>query len=99
MGVPDKIILRCVRRASNIFDVLLFADFNLWPVIVRYHKQDNVVLEKSRLTFVADDQPNGWTAEWSLNSRPVSPPLLTCSMPDLHYTCGISISQHYSRRI
>lgn len=31
MGVPDKITLRGVRKALNIAEVLLFADFSLCP--------------------------------------------------------------------
>lgn len=31
MGVPESIILLEVLKASNMAEVLVFPDFNLWP--------------------------------------------------------------------
>ena len=54
MGVPDKIMRLGVFSASNIREVLLFADLSRWPVEVLFSIK--YMIPTSLRTFITDDK-------------------------------------------
>ncbi len=57
MGVPERMILLGVFRTPNIADVLLLADLSRWPIIYSADKDGSA---HEVLTFIGDDESNGW---------------------------------------
>ena len=61
IGVPERMIRRGVLRFSNIFEVLLLADFNLCPRMPNELRSTQRRLPK--FTFIANDQADWWSVE------------------------------------
>lgn len=60
IGVPERIILRGVRSASNIVEVLLLADLSLWPSCDHFKIKSSDGRMRDQRTLIADDQSYRW---------------------------------------
>lgn len=92
MGVPERMIRRAVDNASNIVEVLLFADLRRCPIVRLLTSGIVEATDTIRLTFIAYNHTNGRPKQIANSTKCfVARKIFSHAILQLFSTAGVSI--------